>query len=439
MKSLLLLVVSLCWYSAPSAGEDEAARTRLKVASEEKDTALLALEGAYLRVENAFTAWRAAEGQREPSLASAIATKYGERLAAWEAQRAQAPKDAREAKASRRAEIDDLAAALRELLQSRGLAETTLAAPLADRAARELAGKPALDAAVRLQPVMQQWLGASQRFELLWNDALCSQSPEALDWRAKYDEYIAAGVELDRAEHPESYLPGGAKTRTGMVYIAGGNYAVGPNTGIERKKKRITVRPFMLDRCEVSNADYVTFVESLPAEQRAARTPRHWVAGADGKAAPAPELLDHPVTFVTWRDADAYARSVGKRLPTEDEWEVACRGKEALLYPWGPAWVEGCSNDALANVGTTVGVTRYEAGASPFKALQMVGNVEEWTASSEDGDTLVDLPSNIVAVVVRGGHFRSPTEYASGLFRWVAPGGSTREPHLGFRCAADLK
>ncbi|MBL8841341.1 MAG: SUMF1/EgtB/PvdO family nonheme iron enzyme [Planctomycetes bacterium] len=443
MNLLGLLLACLCWHAAPRAGADEAARERLRLATQAKEAALRSLEEAYLRVEQSFLAWREAESSRtaagEPSLASALATLYGEKAAAWEAKRAGVPLEPREARAARKAEIEELAAAYRELLTARGLVEATLRDPLADKAARELAGKPPLDAAVRLQPVLQPWLGAAQRFEQLWNDALCDHAPESLEWRARYDEAIAAGVELDRSEHPESYLPGGAKTRPGMVYVAGGNYVVGPNVGIERKKKRITVRPFMIDRCEVTQAEYQAFLEALPVEQRAARTPRNWPVGADGKAAPPPELRDHPVTFVTWRDADAFARHSGKRLPTEDEWEVACRGKEALLYPWGAEWREGVCNDAKANLGATVPANGLLEGASPFKVLQMAGNVEEWTASSEEGDTLVDLPSNMVAVVVRGGHFRSPPEYASGAFRWVAPGGSTREPHLGFRCAADLK
>jgi len=434
----LALLLTLVHPAAPPTGDEATAMAHWREASVAKETAQVALEEAYLRVEKAWALWRKQEEGREPSLVEALSAVCTEALAAA-AQQATPVKDAREAKAQKRAEQEAVAAALRRGLEERGVADVALRDPFGDLAAKEVVGKPAADVPVRLQAMATQWLGATQRFELLWNDVLRHHCAEVRAWTERNDEWVAAGVELDRAQHPETYLPGGAKARAGMVYVPGGSYVVGPSIGIERKKKRISVRPFMLDRCEVSNADYAAFLDTLPPEQRVAHVPRHWPVDATGKAAPPEELRDHPVTMVTWRNADAYARSLGKRLPTEDEWEVACRGKDAFLYPWGNDYEEGRANDAKANLGTTVPVTAYEQGASPFKLLQMSGNVEEWTASTDEGETLVELPSNIVAVVVRGGHFRSPPEYASGAFRWVAPGGSTREPHLGFRCAADLK
>ena len=59
-------------------------------------------------------------------------------------------------------------------------------------------------------------------------------------------------------------------------------------------------------------------------------------------------------------------------------------------------------------------VGSLEAGASPFRVLNLAGNVEEWTSSLEEGDTIVELQSNIAAAVVRGGHYLSPPENVSG-------------------------
>src|SRR5262245_26150321 len=336
MSIFAWLLFSLC---AGSRLEDEAAALeRYKQAAEAKETALTALENTYTRVEAAWNEWREAEKSKAPPLAAAMASETAEFAKGW------AQKQAENAAKPlpKKAEVDALAQRLREALAARSLADPVLADAFADAVARTLAGRPEQeDRAARLAPLLATWLGPEQKFEQLWNDALVLRVEAVREWREKYDEYIAAGVELDRVRHPESYLPGGVKTLPGMVYIPGGNYTVGPNTGFERKKKKVTLRPFLIDQCEVTNADYLTWLDSLDSESRTADTPRHWNAGADGRARPTADKLDHPVVGVTWRDADAYAKFVGKRLPTEDEWEVAARGREAHVYPWGDEYVEG--------------------------------------------------------------------------------------------------
>jgi formylglycine-generating enzyme required for sulfatase activity len=436
LLSLSLLFIALA--SGPG-GDEQSALQRYKAASKAQEDALADLEKAYAHAEGALAAFRAAEAGKSPTAAERLASITAALVA--QQQERPPPADAKEARARRRADLDELGRAIRSELSARGLVDDTLLDALGDLIAHEATAKPGKeDLATRCAQVLSPWLATGRGFELLWNDSLYARSEAAKSFKSKYDDYMAAGVELDRVRHPEFYLPGGAKTRPNMVYVPGGSYTVGPDNGFDRKKKNVTLRPFLLDRCEVSNADYVAFLDSLPAEQREAHTPRHWTAeGGTGPRRPPADKLDHPVVGVTWRDADAYAKYANKRLPTEDEWEVACRGKEGLEYPWGDKYEKGKCNDALAGLGTTAPVTAYEEGASPFKVLNMAGNVQEWTSSLEEGDTIVDLPSNIAPVIVRGGHFLSPGENVGGRFRWVAPGGSSRELYLGFRCAADLK
>jgi formylglycine-generating enzyme required for sulfatase activity len=93
-----------------------------------------------------------------------------------------------------------------------------------------------------------------------------------------------------------------------------------------------------------------------------------------------PQLADHPATDVTRAEAEAFCASVGARLPTADEWEALARGTDARAYPWGEMFDESLCACAESGWGWTVPVTAHLAGASPFGAEQLAGNVWEWVA-----------------------------------------------------------
>ena len=93
------------------------------------------------------------------------------------------------------------------------------------------------------------------------------------------------------------------------------------------------------------------------------------------------ELLDHPVTDVSWEDCVAYAKWAGLSLPTEAQWEKAARGANGLIYPWGNEWDQSkCRNDKNKGSGQTAAVWDYSAGTSGYGTMQQSGNVWEWCA-----------------------------------------------------------
>jgi len=157
-------------------------------------------------------------------------------------------------------------------------------------------------------------------------------------------------------------------------------------------------------------------------------------------------LGNHPVNCVNWYQADAYCRSVGKRLPTEAEWEYAARGGSRQLdFPWGPEPPDGraCWKRDSGMLGTCP-VGSFAPGA--YGLLDMAGNVWEWVHDWHAPYTTLaeDNPRGPMAGttrVFRGGSWLDSYSrdfgyrILSGSMRFDAPP-SERLANLGFRCVA---
>jgi serine/threonine-protein kinase len=200
----------------------------------------------------------------------------------------------------------------------------------------------------------------------------------------------------------------------GMLRIDGGVYLVGLDASDgEHAPLQQTILPeFWIDRYEVTNEQYAEFVS---ATSRSA--PVGWSGGSYPES-----QAQHPVQGVAWLDAAAFCEWASKRLPTEAEWEVAARGPENHLYPWG-------NNERAVELPRSASypVGSQAANRSRYGAFDMAGNVWEWV-----GETYAPVPED--HRVLRGGAYGFLKDMAYRLEG--DPNQGTMIATAGFRCAA---
>jgi formylglycine-generating enzyme required for sulfatase activity len=149
------------------------------------------------------------------------------------------------------------------------------------------------------------------------------------------------------------------------------------------------------------------------------------------------ELAEHPLTHVSWQQANAYARWVGGRLPTEAEFESGCQGPTEQEYPWGDAEPTAELSNYFEDVGSTTVVGSYANGASPYGLLDMSGNVWEWTSSLDQLYPLVaedgrEDPAAPGLRIGRGGSFGYNDQYLRCAAR-LGFHPAWQIPHVGLR------
>jgi iron(II)-dependent oxidoreductase len=277
---------------------------------------------------------------------------------------------------------------------------------------------------------------------------------------------------VPRLERPDA--PGG---HAGLesVLIPGGPCTIGARDDVfaydnERPRHHTDVRSFRIGRTPITNATYLTFVEGggyrrrpwwrreawAWKEQYDITHPEGWARGPDGNWRRwtldgwAPIDPDEPAVHVSWFEADAIARSLGARLPTEVEWEKAATWDQesgsARPYPWGDDLPDAERANLDHGLLGPAPAGAYPDGASPYGVLGMLGDVWEWTSSDFGGyDGFVAHPYREYSEVffgreykvLRGGSWATRSRVATPTFRnWDLP--QRRQIFAGVRLAWDV-
>lgn len=280
----------------------------------------------------------------------------------------------------------------------------------------------------------------------------------------QHSETISLILQLQQLKNLPVY-PQTPSTKTGevvseMVKIPAGEFSMGKDTHPQdnaRPSHIVYLDDYWLDRYPVTCGQYRKFIEAGGYQTR------HWWSQAgwqwlqnnpvakplywsEGK-----EWEDHPVYGVSWYEAEAYANFIGKRLPTEAEWEKAARwnpiAQTSTAYPWGDDFPNSSHGNFDARVGQTTPVNAYPAGESHCGCYDLLGNVWEWTVdwfSAYPNFEFYPYEGYSQAYfdnehrVLRGGSWATrPWALNSSWRNWYYP--HLRQIFVGFRCAKTVR
>ncbi len=244
----------------------------------------------------------------------------------------------------------------------------------------------------------------------------CSKKEEAKEGAAVTQEAAKPAVEVGK-----------------MILIPAGEFTMGTDDkkNLAYPAHKVNLPAFWIDEYEVTNKQYLSFASKTGYITEGAKEGKDWMLFWT------PEMSNFPVVYITWKDADAYCKADGRRLPTEEEWEKAARGPNGNRFPWGNEWIDGRSNTYEAGNTKPVAVGTYD-DVSFYGVHDMLGNVQEWTSSwykPYKGNLVKDSQANDKMRVVRG---------LSAVYK--SKGGSLWERsawvpealyNFGFRCVKD--
>jgi sulfatase modifying factor 1 len=244
----------------------------------------------------------------------------------------------------------------------------------------------------------------------------------------------------DCAQQAQGKRAGNGAT-DGMVPIDGGAVMLGSSfaevdAGVayanEAPLRPVHLAPFWLDRVEVTAGAFRAWCESEAADiQVCSRVRENGAPCVDAATMP-----NHPMNCIAWPEANAYCRGVGKRLPSEEEWELAARGPERRTYPWGetpPSERDVCTSHLGRLFFGPCASGQGADDVTPEGVRDLGGSMSEWTSSGSSSGNLDARTAG--ARVSRGGAWVIDTAYRASFRRTLVP--TARNLIQGFRCARD--
>jgi formylglycine-generating enzyme required for sulfatase activity len=241
-----------------------------------------------------------------------------------------------------------------------------------------------------------------------------------------------------------------------MIFIPEGSFTMGFEIDNdhewgdmdEEPVHQVTLSSYWIDKYEVTSSNFAKFLNEKKNEANRfiEITPSVTVQFEDNLYQPRKGLENYPVNRVSWFGADAYCKWIGKRLPTEAEWEKAARGDDQRIFPWGNEFPDNSRvtfRRKFSEKGFQVmePVEGMKNGISPFGVHQMAGNVWEWVSDWFDSGAYQDEqridpkgPESGISKVLRGGNWYYKAYYMRTTYRF------NEKPDIfkiwqGFRCA----
>jgi len=245
-----------------------------------------------------------------------------------------------------------------------------------------------------------------------------------------------------------------------MVLIPAGEFLMGSKEGEgafdEHPQHTVYLDPYYIDKYEVTNAQFREFVEATGYVTDAERKGRgevwnprdplkrvffggvNWQHPNAWRKSPVehPAIwenydivtrMNYPVVQISWNDAEAYCRWVGKRLSTEAEWEKAARGSKGQVWPWGDEFdLQKDNVTAYTNMGTEEPMPfgQFSTDVSPYGVYDMAGNVREWIADWYASDYYAHSPA------------KNPMGAETGQFRVLRGGSWANSDSSNLRCSS---